>query len=584
MSSSQRWLPPWITAYRRDWVAGDLTAGIVVAVMLIPQSLAYAMLAGLPPQAGLYASILPLVAYAVFGTSMTLAVGPVAVASLMTAQALAPLAPAGSPEYLALAITLALMSGVMLFLFGVLRFGFLAQFLSHTVIAGFISGAAVLIAVGQLQHLLGVRAPGEALPEILTHMFQGLAQTHGPTAIIGVLAVGLLWFARRWLVSLLMRAGLSLRVSDLLSKLVPMVVVLGAAAIVALLGLHRQAGVRVVGEIPAGLPTLHLPVWEPALWLKLLVPALLISVVGFVESVSVAQSFARKRRQRIDADRELLGLGAANLASSLSGGFPVTGGFARSVVNFAAGAQSPLAGIVSAVLMAVVLVGLTSWFETLPQAVLAATILVAVVGLIDFEPLRHAWHYDRADAVAFLGTFLGVVLIGVEPGIALGVGLSLAAMLWRSSQPHMAIVGRMPGTEHFRNVERHAVQTRPDLLIVRIDESLYFGNAQVVERRILEAMSRQPQLRHLVLLLSAVNRIDVSALEMLIELNRQAHERGIQVHLAEVKGPVMDRLQHSGLLTQISGQVFLSAHDAETATRESSRGSDDPSTLSTAGA
>ncbi len=554
MNTPTRWLPAWLAGYRREQLPGDLTAGLIVTVMLIPQSLAYALLAGLPPEVGLYASILPLLAYAALGSSMTLAVGPVAVASLMTASALQPLAAAGSPEYAALAVTLALLSGLMLLAFGLLRLGFLAHLLSHPVISGFITGSALLIAIGQARHLLGVSSGGGNAVEQLISLVRALPDTRPVTAAIGLGAVAALVLARRTLGQRL--AG----------KLAPMAVVVLATAATAFWQLDRSVGVRIVGEVPAGLPALGLtlPGWSETL--ALLAPALLISLVGFVESVSVAQSLALRRRERIQPDRELLGLGAANLASALSGGYPVTGGFARSVVNFSAGARTPLAGVVSAALMAVVLAALTGWFHYLPHAVLAATIVVAVWNLIDLQALREAWHYDRADALALLATAAGVLLLGVEAGILAGVALSLGVLVWRASRPHMAVIGRVPGTEHFRNVERHQVETRPGLLALRVDENLFFANMPRVEERIAAALAADASVQRVLLVCSGVNQIDTTALGVLSDLEARLAEQGIRLQLAEVKGPVMDRLRDTPLGQRLRNRVFLSTHEAFVAT------------------
>lgn len=557
-----RTLPDWLRHYQRPWLAGDLTAGIIVTVMLIPQSLAYALLAGLPPQVGLYASVLPIIAYALLGSSMTLAVGPVAVASLMTASALQPLAAAGSPEYTALAVQLSLLSGLMLLAFGLMRLGFLAYFLSHPVISGFITGSAVLIAVGQLKHLLGVKVTGSHVGDTLLALVRALPQTRPVTLGIGLASLLFLWGARRYLARALRAIGVPASGAELLAKLSPMVAVVASTALVAGLGLSESAGVSVVGTVPQGLPQLTLSLPGAAVLGQLWLPALLISLVGFVESVSVAQSLALKRAQRITPDRELLGLGAANVASALSGGYPVTGGFARSVVNFAAGANTPLAGVISAVLMAVVIATLTELFHYLPHAVLAATIIIAVTSLIDLDTLREAWHYDRADALSLLATAGGVITLGVEAGVLTGVALSLGVLVWRSSHPHMAVVGRVPGTEHFRNITRHRVDTVPGLLAVRVDESLYFANATVVEDRIEALVAADPSIRRVLLVCSAVNQIDSTALGVLTQLERSLDGRGITLMLAEVKGPVMDRLQQTPLGRRLEQRVFLSTHDA----------------------
>jgi len=560
-----RVLPAWLTGYRRDQLAGDLSAGLIVTVMLVPQSLAYAMLAGLPPQMGLYASVLPIIAYAAFGTSMTLAVGPVAVASLMTASALTPLALPGSPEYAALAMLLALLSGVMLVVFGLMRLGFLAHFLSHPVISGFISGAAVLIAIGQLRHVLGVRIEADGVVQTVVALITALPRTNPVTLAIGLGSVVLLVVARNRLPGWLVAMGLARSRAELIARLAPMAVVVLATVVVGVFDLDQVAKVAVVGAVPAGLPQLPsvsqlFPGWESLS--DLLIPALLISLVGFVESVSVAQSFALKRRQRIDADRELLGLGAANAASALSGGFPVTGGLARSVVNFSAGANTPFAGVVSAGLMAVVLMLFTDWFRAMPHAVLAATILVAVTSLIDLKTLREAWAYDRSDALALAATALGVIVLGVEHGIVLGVMLSLAVIVWRGSRPHIAVVGRMPGTEHFRNVERHAVETVPGSLILRVDESLLFANAMQVRDRVDSLLAADPGIRRVLISCAGVNQIDTTGLEMLVALESDLQRQGVSLLLAEVKGPVMDRLAATGFGRAMAGRVYLSLHDA----------------------
>ncbi len=558
-------LPSWLTAYQRPWLAGDLTAGMVVTVMLIPQSLAYAMLAGLPPAVGLYASVLPLFAYALFGSSMALAVGPVAVASLMTASVLAPIALPGSPEYLAMAILLALLSGVILFIAGLLRLGFLAYFLSHPVISGFISGSAVLITVGQLKSLLGLPLPSGSILTTLSALPQQLPALNATTATLGLSALVFLWFARRYLGPLLKRVGVPVNIADLATKLAPMLAVIASTAIVAHYGLDQSAGVSIVGEVPAGLPALALPSLDKSalsLLSLLLVPAALISLVGFVESVSVAQSLALKRGQRIDPNRELRGIGAANIASALSGGYPVTGGFARSVVNFSAGAQTPAAGIVSAVMMAIVIAGFTDSFHYLPHTVLAATIIVAVTGLIDIDTLIDAWRYDKADATSLLLTFFGVILLGVEEGILLGVVLSLAVLVWRSSHPHIAVVGRVPGSEHFRNVERHQVETLPGLIALRIDESLYFANAQVLEARIEGLVQAHPDTRCILLILSAVNQLDSTALGILTELEQSLASRNISLQFSEIKGPVLDRLRPTPLGERMKDRIYLSTHQA----------------------
>jgi sulfate permease, SulP family len=551
----------WGRAYNRATLTSDAVAAVIVTIMLIPQSLAYALLAGLPPQVGLYASILPLIAYAIFGTSRTLAVGPVAVISLMTATAAGSVAAQGSPEYVAAALILALLSGLILTMMGLLRLGFLANLLSHPVVSGFITAAGILIALSQLKHILGVRASGETLPELLFTMADDIGSASLNTAIIGGAALAFLLWIRKGLKPLLVRLGLKPRPADLATKAGPVFAVAAAIGAVVAFGLHER-GVAIVGAIPTGLPPLSVPLLDPGLWSALFIPALLISVIGFVESVSVAQTLAAKRRQRIEPDQELIGLGTSNIAAAFSGGYPVTGGFARSVVNFDAGAETPAAGAYTAIGIAAAALFLTPLLYFLPIAVLAATIIVAVLSLVDLREPREVWRYSKSDFAAMAGTILVTLLMSVEAGVITGVGVSLALFLWRASRPHAAIVGRVPGTEHFRNVLRHEVDTAPNLLTLRIDESLTFVNARWLEEKVSKLVAEHPELEHFVLMCSAVNEIDASALESLEAINHRLLDAGVSLHLSEVKGPVMDRLRRSDLLEELTGQVFLSQNEA----------------------
>ncbi len=554
-------LMDWLPGYGRSQAASDLVAAVIVTVMLIPQSLAYALLAGLPAQVGLYASILPLVVYAVFGTSRTLSVGPVAVASLMTAAALAPLAQAGTSEYLVGAVVLATLSGLMLMAMGLLRLGFMANFLSHPVISGFITASGIVIAASQLKHILGVEASGHNLLEIVTSLAGSFDQINGATVVVGGGALLFLLVARKRLNPLLRAVGLAPRLAENLTKTAPILAVLVTTLLAWQLNLEAQ-GVKLVGQVPAGLPSLALPSLDWGLWQQLAVSALLISVVGFVESVSVGQTLAAKRRQRIDPDQELIGLGAANVGSGLSGGMPVTGGFSRSVVNFDAGAETPAAGAFTAVGIALATLYLTPAIAYLPQATLAATIMVAVVTLIDLPALARTWRYSRSDFGAMLATILLTLVHSVEAGIVAGVGLSIGLFLYRTSRPHSAVVGRVPGTEHFRNVLRHNVELCPKVTFLRVDESLYFANARYLEERVMDLVAGEPALKHLVLVCPAVNLIDASALGSLEAINDRLKNAGVALHLSEVKGPVMDRLRDTDLLAHLSGEVFLSTYDA----------------------
>ncbi|QRF65141.1 SulP family inorganic anion transporter [Ponticoccus alexandrii] len=559
-----RYLPilGWARHYDRSTAASDLVAAVIVTIMLIPQSLAYALLAGLPAQMGLYASILPLVAYAIFGTSRTLAVGPVAVISLMTAAAVANLG-LTDPAAIALAAgTLAFLSGLMLTALGLLRLGFLANFLSHPVIAGFITASGVLIAASQLKHILGVEAEGHTLIGLTGSLLAHIGQTNILTLVIGSLATAFLFWVRKGLKPRLLAAGLPPRLADIGAKAGPVAAVFVTTLLTWALNLSGWGGVKVVGAVPMGLPPLTVPSFDPTLWSQLFLSALLISIIGFVESVSVAQTLAAKRRQRISPDQELIGLGTSNLAASLSGGFPVTGGFSRSVVNFDAGAETPAAGAYTAVGILVATLVLTPLLYFLPKATLAATIIVAVLSLVDFSILGRAWRYSRVDFAAVFATIALTLGFGVEAGVSAGVLISILLHLYKTSRPHVAEVGLVPGTQHFRNILRHRVLTRPDIVTLRVDESLYFANARFLEDYVLDRIARDPAPKHVVLMFAAVNEVDMSALETLEELNRRLAETGITLHLSEIKGPVMDRLKRSHFLDDLSGQVFLAQYDA----------------------
>ena len=570
-----RYLPilQWGRTYNGSGLTNDLVAAVIVTIMLIPQSLAYALLAGLPPVVGLYASILPLVAYALFGTSRTLAVGPVAVLSLMTASAAGAVAAQDTAEYLEAAITLAALSGIMLAVLGFLRLGFLANLLSHPVISGFITASGILIATSQIKHILGISGGGDNWPEMLGSLASNIGLTNPWTLAIGIPATLFLFWVRGGLKPALLRIGLKPRAADIAAKAGPVIAVALTILAAVMLDLAEK-GVDLVGAIPQGLPPFATPSTDMDLIAQLWVPALLISVIGFVESVSVAQTLAAKRRQRIAPDQELIGLGASNIASAFSGGYPVTGGFARSVVNFDAGAETPAAGAYTAIGIALASLFLTPLLFSLPIATLAATIIVAVLSLVDLKTPGQLWRYSKADFAAHLATIVTTLLAGVELGVITGVVVGLLLYLWRASRPHAAIVGRVPETEHFRNVERHDVFTVPHVLSIRIDESLTYLNARWLEEYVLERVADQPEVRHVILMCSAVNEVDASGLESLEAINHRLSDSGIDLHLSEVKGPVMDRLKRTEFLEKIGGRVFLSQNRAF---RELSRDNADPS-------
>ena len=547
----------WGRDYTRTALSNDLMAALIVTIMLIPQSLAYALLAGLPAEAGLYASIVPILLYTVFGTSNALAVGPVAVVSLMTAAALSNIVEQGTMGYAVAALSLAGLSGVMLLAMGLFRLGFVANFLSHPVIAGFITASGIIIAASQLKHILGIDAHGHNLLDLVVSLVGHLSQINWITAILGVLATVFLFWVRKGLKPLLTSLGLGAGLTGVLVKTGPVFVVV--ATTLAVWGLDlADRGVQIVGEVPQSLPPFTLPSISPELLGQLLLPAFLISIIGFVESISVAQTLAAKKRQRIDPDQELIGLGAANIGASLTGGFPVTGGFSRSVVNFDAGAATPAAGAFTAIGLAIAALALTPLIYFLPKATLAATIIVAVLSLVDFSILKRSWAYSKADFAAVLATILITLAVGVEAGVSAGVGLSVLLHLYKSSKPHIAEVGQVPGIEHYRNILRHEVITDPSVVSLRVDESLYFANARFLEDKIQARVAKDSAIRHVILQCSAINEIDLSALESLEAINERLREMDVQLHLSEVKGPVMDRLKRAHFLSELTGKVFLS--------------------------
>lgn len=562
-----RFLPfwGWMRAYRREDLVGDVMAGVIVAIMLVPQGMAYAMLGGLPPQVGLYAAIAPLALYGLLGTSRTLAVGPVAIVSLMVGDAVGALALPDSERYLTLALTLALLVGMIKLVMGVIRIGFLVNFLSHPVLSGFTSAAALVIAVSQLKHLLGIDMPrhSEFLPqlqEVLAH----IGSTNPVTLGIGLGSIALLALSRQPLGRLLAQRGLPQGLITPITRSGPLLVVAFGTLLVALLRLDASADVVIVGMIPTGPPPITAPSFDMADWAALLPAALTLSFVGYMESISVAKSLASRRRQKVDANQELIALGAANLGAAFTGAYPVAGGFGRSVVNFTSGANSGLASLITAGLLLLVVVFLTPLFYFLPRATLAAIVIVAVASLLDVETPRRLWRYSKPDAVALGITFAAVLLVGIESGILFGIGTVLVLYLWRTSRPHIAVVGRIGSSEHFRNVERHdEAHTCAHVAAVRMDESLYFANANALLDYVQGVVAEHPSVDHVLLVCSAINAIDASAQETLTEMIHSLREAGVGFSMAEVKGPVMDCLRRSGFVEALGEEHFyLSTHVA----------------------
>ncbi|MBP6237892.1 MAG: solute carrier family 26 protein [Saprospiraceae bacterium] len=538
----------WIKNYDKKWLSGDISAGLTVGVMLIPQGMAYSMLAGLPPIYGLYAVTIPLIIYALLGTSRQLAVGPVAMVSLLIASGVGQLSEAGSDEYIALSILLAFLVGSIQLSMGVFRLGFLVNFLSHPVIAGFTSSAAIIIGFSQFKHLLGVKISGEKFSEIFMQLIKEAGNIHIPTLIIGAASVILLLLVKR------------------VNKKIPgplVVVLLGI--IVVYLGSLTNQGVKIVGDIPGGLPSFHIFSMNWDSIQTLLPTAFTIAFVGFMESIAVAKAIqARHKDYKLDANQELKALGIANIAGSFFKSFPVTGGFSRTAVNDQAGAKTGFASIISASLIIITLLFLTSYFYYLPNAVLAAIIIVAVYGLIDFKEARYLWKTDRTDFFLFISAAIGTLVLGIEEGIILGVILSLALLIFRVSYPHYSQLGLINNGREFINVLRDKnAKIDNKIVIMRFDAQLFFANINYFKEKVELLIGERKQPEFFILDARPVSTVDSTAIHALHELIDELKSNGITFMIANVIGPVRDKLGSSGITDQIGKEkCFSSLFDA----------------------
>ena len=562
-----------VRSYRRQDFPHDLVAGLVVGVVTVPQAVAYAFLAGMPPEAGLYACLVPMVIYAMLGSSRQLVVGPVAVAALMVAATVGEHASAYSDAYVGITTALSLQVGLFLWLLRAFQVGGIVNLLSHPVVSGFVNGAAVLIILSQLGAFTGTTAGAPlddgALAWLATNA-RSLVDVHPVALTVGVASLIAIWAIRRYGTSRLRfrrRADIQALREQPWTRAGPLLVAIVATAAVAAFDLD----IAVVGSVAAGLPGLTIPVLDAALWLDLAPNAALIALVAYVESYSVGKTLASRQRQRIDSNQELIALGAANVSAAFCGAYPVAGSFSRSSINHAAGARTPMSLLVCAVIIVVTLLWLTPLFANLPQAALAAIVIASVAGLIDLRAVRDHWRFYRPDLLTHFATFGGVLFGGVEVGLMLGVGMAIVLFMRGSARPHIAVVGRLGDTPHFRNVDRYEVRTWPHLVAARVDESFYFANADMIESRLAELVER-PQasdddpsgqrVEHLLVVMSAVNFIDTTGLEMLQRLTFQLTRRGIAMHFSEVKGPVRDQLEHVAVDEWLSGQVFQTTDDA----------------------
>ena len=559
----QKYLPilEWGKTYTGKTAVNDLVVALIVTIMLIPQSLAYAQLAGLPAEIGLYASMGPLVLYAIFGTSRALSVGPVATTSLMTLAAIAPFAVAGTPEYQTAAMTLALLTGLFLIILRIFKMGFISNFMSFPVMAGLTTALGLQIATSQLTPILGVPMEGGAFLPMVISLVKNMSQINIPTAVIGVSSVIFLMLVKKYMASLLIRLGMGKSLAGIMARMGPVVAIVIAVLFVSGLALNQQ-GVKIVGEVPKGLPGLVFPPFDPELWGQLVTPAMLIAILCYVGSISVGQSLASKKRQYIDPDQELLALGASNIGASVLGGFPVAGGFSRSIVNFEAGAETQAAGIFTAIGIALVALFLTPLLFYLPNATLGATIFVAVLSMVKIGAAIKTYGFSKSDGIAMGLTIILTLTLGVIYGLMAGIGTSLLLYLYRTSKPHMAVIGQVPGTQSFKNINRNEVVTSPEVISLRLDESLYFPNVRFLESKVSEMIAQNPDVRHFILNCSAVNSLDASGLEGIKAIYGRLKDAGITFHLSEIKGPIMDNLKKTQLAKDMEGKMHMTHYDA----------------------
>lgn len=554
----------WLNGYKKSDLTGDFISAIALSVLLIPQSLAYAMLAGLPPQVGIYAAILPAIVYAFFASSRVLSVGPVAMTSIMTLAAVSQF-----PEELRVlsAAMLALMSGICLMGLGLLRGGALATFFSRPVVSAYITGAAILIILSQMKHVMQTEIEGRQVSELLPSIFSNLGQSDKLAVFFALGTVFVLWFVKSFVVNWLRLLHIKKRHAKYASNVSPILLVVAATFFTHFLNLDTRFGLMTVGEIPAKLPKISFPVADLDHWKSLVLAAVLISLVGFVDSISVGQTLASKRRHRVDPNKELLGTGAANFAAGLSGAYPVAGSLSRSALNHATRAKSPLVGLIAALIMALAVLTIMPLLESLPLAVLAGLIIFSCFSLLNFKEIWRTWCYSKADAATALGALFAVLLLGVQYGVLIGTILSMVFHIRLTLKPHTVEVGRFAGTEHYRDTERYEVEEFDEVKTLRIDESLYFANARFLEDTVSQLVVKYPKMQDLVLMCPAVNRIDASALESLAEINQRLDTIDIKLHLSEIHSHVMDRLHRSNFLEKLTGTVFMSQHEAIEALR-----------------
>lgn len=557
-------LAQWLKSYHKQDFISDFIAGLIATIIMVPQGMAYALLAGVPAEYGLYCAILPSFFYAVLGSSRSLSVGPAALISIMVASSVGALAPENELEYLTYAVNISFLTGVFLLLMRLFRLGSMTNFISLPVISGFTSASAIIILTSQLKHILGISIPtGLGFWETIVALSHQVNDINVTTLVMGVFACIGLWYFKNIFARHIKLLPLNPLVEQALSKSGPMFIVLASAYIVYVGQLNNLSQVNVVGTIPEGFPSLQIWQLDVNLWQQLALPSLLIALMCFVTSISVGTKLASKRKERINANQELLALGVANVISGLSGTFALAASMSRSAVNHSAGAQTTIASIVCAAGVLITLLFLTPFFYYLPLAVLGAIVVMSVVSMIEFEQVSRCWRVNRTDAYSLIATFFTVLILGIEIGISVGILGSVILVVYRASHPHMAVVGRVGNSEHFRNIKRHQVKTEQEILAIRVDESIYFSNVQCIEEFILSKAKSSPVIKHIVLIFSSVSFVDTTALDAFESMKDNLDTLSIRLHLAEVKGPVMDQLEQTRFIEQLKpGRVFFTTDDA----------------------
>ena len=558
----------WMRQYKRAELPGDMIAGLTVATMLIPQSMAYALLAGLPPIVGLYTGILPVLVYGLLGSTRILTLGPTAITSVMILTSISGLAEPGSEQFYTLSLTLALTLGIVYLLMGLFRLGFVVNLLSQSVLEGYVNAAALIIAISQFKNLLGIQISRTAQPaETLLQTILSIEQVHMPTLLLGALCIVIILIFNYGLDGFLSRLQLNSTLKLTIIRSGSLVAVMVSILVVAILRLDRQ-GIDIIGSIPQGFPPITLGPYDFTEWQTLLTGAIAIAFVGFMEGVSTAKSVMSRQKQTLDGNQELIAMGAANIAGAISGGLSSTTSISRSAVNYAAGANTGLSSVIAAVIVGLTVSFFTPIFFYLPSTALAAIILTSVIKLFNIQSLRQLWKYSKLDTIPFFVTFFATFLISIPIGIASGILFSLITYLARTSRPEIEQLGRIDYTHYYRDVlqykEAHLI---PKVMLIRVDESLYFANAQYLDKYLRNLIAKSSDIEHLIIVGDAMNWLDASAVQILEDLIHDFEQVGIKVYFTELNLKVWGRISKIGFMARVGEHRFFHrTHDAVKAT------------------